>query len=107
VPKGEPIVGVGGRRILRLFPERIFSVHFDEAAERNGAHPPARACPVGPPEQLRAEADREDFDHDAAQPCDQIMAEFVHEDQNGQDDQERQDPIDDVVHGRHDGCWIA
>ena len=98
---------IGGRALLRLFLERVFSVHLDVAAERNRAHPPARACPVGASEQLRAEADRKDFDHDAAQPRDQVMAEFVHEDQDGQDDQERQDPIDDVVHGGHDGCWIA
>ena len=65
--------------------------HLDVAAERDGAELPARAGAIVPAEELRAEADREDLDAHAVAARDQIVAELVNEDQDGQDDQEGDD----------------
>src|SRR5579875_2827194 len=63
--------------------------HLDVAAERDRAHFPAGADPVGPAEQLRPEADREGLDPDLVPARHQVMAQFVDEDEHRQDDEER------------------
>src|SRR5205814_2292578 len=59
------------------------------AAEREPGDLPARALLVGPAEQLAAETDREDLGRDTEQARDEIVAEFVEEDERAQSAYER------------------
>ena len=57
---------------------------FHIAAKRQPADLPPRALPVGPADDLAAEADREGLRRDAEQPRDQIMAKLVEEDERAE-----------------------
>ncbi len=73
---------------VRLVIDLPLAEHLDVAAKRNGAELPARARPVVPAEEFRTEADGEDLDPDTATPRDVVVTEFVHEHEDGQDEQE-------------------
>ena len=81
---------------------------LDVSAKRQCANPPARAAGIHSGEQLRAEAERERVDFDAAPSADQIMPEFVDRDDQAQDHDERDDvpsepgqEVGDRMHSRH------
>ncbi len=97
----QPLVMEGNRLFGVAHPLEVFgrglgsgigvAEHLDVAAQRHGAEFPARADAVGPAENLRAKADREDFDAHAVPPRHQVMTELVNEDEHRQHDQERHD----------------
>src|SRR5262249_1063763 len=71
--------------------------HFDVSAERDRAEFPACPRPIPPAEHLRTKTDREDFDPNPVPAGDQIMTEFMNENENSQNDQKRDDVGEPVV----------
>src|SRR5215472_12113251 len=80
--EGHGVDDAGGQRRGRV----AVAEHLDVTAERDGADLPARAGPVVPAEQLGAKADREDLDLNAVAAGDEVVAELVHKDEDGQYD---------------------
>src|SRR5260221_9598598 len=80
-----------GKRIGRQRAGIGIAIHLDVAAERYRAQLPPRSGTVVPAEDLRTEADREDLDAHAVAAGDEVMPEFVHEDQHGEDDEKWDD----------------
>src|SRR5579863_6624961 len=81
---------------------------FDVTPERQRADPPARAARIDPREQLRTEAKGERVDFDAAPPSDEIVAQFVNEDDEAENQDERDNvppepghQVGDRIHYRH------
>ena len=58
--------------------------HLDVPAKRDRAEFPARPGLVPPPEQLRAKADRENFDPDSIPARNQVVPEFVNKHEHGE-----------------------
>src|SRR5580693_3821461 len=84
------------------------AVKLDISAKRERADPPPGAARVHAREQLMAEAERKRVDFDPAPPADEIVAQFVHGDDQAQDYDERNyvpsEPskeVGDRVHARH------
>ena len=67
---------------------------FHVAAERNGGNLPARAVAVVEADEFGTEADRERLDADAAPAADEVVAHLVHEHDDRQHEQERDDRAD-------------
>ena len=67
------------------------AVELDISAERKRADPPAGAARVDPGEQLGTEAERESVDFDAAPSPDQIVPEFMEENDQAQNQDEGND----------------
>ena len=86
--------GDGGwiRHAGRVFIPKKFYV----AAERNGGELPAGSVAVGEAQQFRAETDRKSHDPHAIPARDQEMAEFVEENHDGEDEQERNELAGDA-----------
>ena len=84
--------GTGGVRVAQ---------HLHVAAQRNRAELPARAVPVVAAEQLRPEADREHLDPHAVASRHPVVPELVHEHDDREDEQERDQILDD---GREHGA---
>ena len=61
--------------------------HLHIAAERYETEFPACLGPIGPSEDLRAEADGKDFDADPVAARHEVVAHLMDEDQDGQNDQ--------------------
>ena len=87
-----------GQRLDFVCVRRARRVHvadeLDVAAERNGAELPARAATIVEAEELRAEADGKGLHADAAPAADQVVAHFMHENDDGQHEQERDERTD-------------
>src|ERR1700716_946945 len=91
-----PLVGVHGRDGVRVgnAGDILVAEEFDVTAERNGRDLPAGAGPVVEPDELGPESDRKDQHLDTAPARDQEMAELMHEDDDRQNEQKRQDDAD-------------
>src|ERR1700728_3217063 len=73
------------------------AVHFHIAAERQPRHFPARPVLVGAPENLPPETDGARLDFYAAAPCHPVVAELMHEHDDADDGEKRQDIVKDSM----------
>src|SRR5262249_40740333 len=94
--EGDRLVGLGelGAFLALLLGLRRLAKHAHIAAEGQQADLPARARAIGPAEELRAEADREDLDPHAIPARDKVVAELMDKDEHGQHTKKRKPVVD-------------
>jgi len=79
----------------------LVAVEFDVTAERYGGEPPARSVTIVEAEDLWPESDREGPDADPAPAPHQEVTELVHEDDDAEQHQHRDDICGQDMHHRH------